>query len=197
MNIINKARELLVRQSTDRFGFSSFRTDICNIKYPDVILFDTFTGYAASVGIPADIFDCFKDGATIPAQSARCGAVYIVLTRVKPSGREEAEFRRANWTAAHEVGHVMLQHNSDDDDEEREADLFASEFLMPELVLLELSRRLGRELHTAEVTRLFSVSTTAARIRLDTLKRRSRFSTYLQEELLDKYNNLINNYTGK
>lgn len=42
---------------------------------------------------------------------------------------------RIRWTLAHEVGHLVLHREDTTDDMEREADAFAAEFLMPELLV--------------------------------------------------------------
>ena len=42
---------------------------------------------------------------------------------------------RVRWTLAHEVGHLVLHREDTTDDMERQADAFAAEFLMPELLI--------------------------------------------------------------
>ncbi|TCC43264.1 helix-turn-helix domain-containing protein [Kribbella sindirgiensis] len=42
---------------------------------------------------------------------------------------------RIRWTLAHEVGHLVLHREDATDDMEREADTFAAEFLMPEVLI--------------------------------------------------------------
>src|SRR2546421_1977476 len=38
---------------------------------------------------------------------------------------------RLRYTLAHELGHLIMHHDSTDADAERQADIFAAEFLMP------------------------------------------------------------------
>lgn len=42
---------------------------------------------------------------------------------------------RIRWTLAHEIGHLVLHREDSTDDMEREADAFAAEFLMPEILI--------------------------------------------------------------
>lgn len=42
---------------------------------------------------------------------------------------------RIRWTLAHEIGHLALHRNDATDEMEREADAFAAEFLLPELLI--------------------------------------------------------------
>ncbi|MCL1832841.1 MAG: ImmA/IrrE family metallo-endopeptidase, partial [Oscillospiraceae bacterium] len=90
---------------------------------------------------------------------------------------------------------VYLGHAFNGQAQEREANTFAGELLLPELVLLELRRQLRRELSVGEVARLFGVSQSAAECRLRQIGRRSAFSPYLKEELMAKYERLIAEYT--
>ncbi|MCL1789261.1 MAG: ImmA/IrrE family metallo-endopeptidase, partial [Oscillospiraceae bacterium] len=130
--------------------------------------------------------------------------IHIILThsrssvlnyRVSPIA--DTGNKRMNWTMAHEVGHIMLGHLKDDEEEERQANNFASELLMPELVMLELKRGLGRKLGVHEVSRLFDVSQNAALNRISQMERRSRFSAYLKHEMMKKYKSLIDDYIEK
>ncbi|MBC8491109.1 MAG: ImmA/IrrE family metallo-endopeptidase [Candidatus Marinimicrobia bacterium] len=48
---------------------------------------------------------------------------------------------RRNWTFCHELGHIILGHSSEpSDDEEKEADCFAAEIMMPEVDFIPDSR---------------------------------------------------------
>lgn len=42
---------------------------------------------------------------------------------------------RIRWTLAHEIGHLVLHREDSTDDMEKEADAFAAEFLMPEILI--------------------------------------------------------------
>jgi hypothetical protein len=195
-DIVNKARELLVRQN-----IISFKTDIVNMKFDKFVRFDTFQNYAKVTGMPAVTTARVPEGCTLIK-----GGKYLILTHHVPlpklhhssdgaMRRYRTATLRARWTLAHEVGHVCLGHRKDDMVEEREANLFASELLVPELVILELQRQLGRKITTSEIGRLFGVSNQAAENRLHQIESKSRFSAYLKTELMETYGRLITNYT--
>ncbi|MDN4072898.1 ImmA/IrrE family metallo-endopeptidase [Fictibacillus terranigra] len=104
---------------------------------------------------------------------------------------------RINWTYAHELGHIALNHAAYINDTEltdsqrkiieREADVFARELLMPELMVKEkivhpiTPRQIGR------LTAEFNVSWTAIINRLDELEIKSKDEIY---ELLHTKNKL-------
>ena len=45
---------------------------------------------------------------------------------------EKAPGDRERWTLCHEIGHIVMHHSPSSDDPEEEANVFASEFLMPQ-----------------------------------------------------------------
>ena len=82
---------------------------------------------------------------------------------------------RARFSIAHELGHLLLRHNPlgrigepRDPDQERQADRFASELLMPESLLREDCEKLPFEV----LCRRYRVSRQAMRIRLESVARR-------------------------
>ena len=82
---------------------------------------------------------------------------------------------RARFSIAHELGHLLLRHNPlgrigepRDPDQERQADRFASELLMPESLLREDCEKLPFE----ALCRRYRVSRQAMRIRLESMARR-------------------------
>ncbi len=79
---------------------------------------------------------------------------------------------RARFSVAHELGHLLLRHDPvgrigepRDPEQERQADRFASELLMPDFLLREDSGRLSFD----ALCRRYRVSRQAMRIRLETL----------------------------
>ena len=188
MNIINAARDLLIKQD-----ITSFELDILRIKSDKKIIFDTFSGYAQATGTPVITKSEIKDGCTIIK-----GDIHIILTHDNYAHfYNSGNPGRSLWTLAHEVGHVMLNHTKDDESEERQANRFARELLMPECIILELNRRLKRNLRAEEISRLFGVSQSAAANRLKQIYCRNIFSAYLKEEIIEKYDKLIVRYVKK
>jgi len=179
----NAARELLMMQSA-----AAFAVDVKGLDFGVSVWFETFRDYSAMTGIPLKILlpsPALRDGYTV-----NLGGRYIVLTG---SGTG----RRRNWTLAHEAGHIALKHEKDGETEEREANLFAAELLMPEPILFEIADRLGRVLNAREISSLFEVSASAAEYRVAQLCRKKTYSPYLRRELVEKYARLINCYLAR
>lgn len=111
---------------------------------------------------------------------------------------ESDSIRRRRFTIAHEFGHIFLGHElkegyrhtrtfaEDKPQYETEADIFASQLLMPACVLW------GLNLHTAgEIAEVCNVSLTAAQIRADRMKElyaRNMFGTHpLERRVMEQF----------
>jgi len=187
--VINKARELLLQQD-----ITSFTLDIPRMRFKETIIFDTFQNYVKLTGLSASTFNQLKDGCTILKNDTHIILTHkqipIKLHRSSPLKQN----RRINWTLAHEVGHIILGHTKDGEEEERAANSFASELLMPELVILELQRKLNRSLTPTQISKLFSVSESAAITRVKQIEKKEFFSAVLKKEIMEKYKKLIDDY---
>jgi Zn-dependent peptidase ImmA (M78 family) len=77
---------------------------------------------------------------------------------------------RINWTLAHELGHVILNHEYDGEIEEIEAHFFAANLFMPDDIITELIKR---QVHIDEssLIQIFGVSPEAAEKKMETLRR--------------------------
>jgi hypothetical protein len=194
--VIDTAREVLIRQR-----ITSFKPDVTKFDFGGkLVVFDTFQNYAKLAKSQPVTTRQIPDGCTIIKGRLHLILIHELPTLHRNAGssqiRESARLR-SRWTLAHEIGHVSLGHREDSAVQEREANLFAGELLIPELVVLELQRRLGSELTAGEVARLFGVSRSAAENRLGQIGRKSRFSAYLKSELMEKYKELVENYVTK
>lgn len=118
------------------------------------------------------------DGHT--AYDALTGSYKVYINRYSPEGR-------VNWTYAHEIGHIKLRHleNYDPDlltDEEhwvldREANIFAAEFLMPKSWLVRYAKLPLTIPDIGQLKDLFDVSWEAMINRLDELGIQSKLET--------------------
>lgn len=96
---------------------------------------------------------------------------------------------RNRWSYAHEIGHVYLEHELNVETiskerynlQEEEANIFAAQVLMPDLLLWELVDR-GAELSIENLSKWFDVSARAAEIRLKTLNGQYEFRKYYAEK---------------
>ncbi|WP_341485502.1 XRE family transcriptional regulator (plasmid) [Streptomyces sp. GD-15H] len=92
--------------------------------------------------------------ATVDAFSSRSARPLVVLTRNRAN-----DVYRHRFTAAHELGHLVLHGNATGDSrQEREADAFAAEFLTPQASILPLLPRRMDLGHLAGLRRTWGVS---------------------------------------
>lgn len=82
---------------------------------------------------------------------------------------------RINWTVAHELGHIFLSHTNSGKREQREADLFAASFLIPEAVVRYLDEREGHKLSPPQMKKWFAASLTACKKRRDDIDRKAPY----------------------
>lgn len=167
------ARELRLLQPHSNLALNMLEMD-----FDRDIYFETFENYVELTRISTEELTNFgrlDDGYTI-----KCGNTNLILyhkTRnISP---------RLNWTLAHEVGHIYLNHRKDSDIEEVEAHWFAAELLMPIPIILNLCK--GMRVSNSVLEDLFCVSPNAALKRIDSLNRMCAFSTYLQDDFDNKY----------
>ncbi len=97
---------------------------------------------------------------------------------------KEKNIHRRNWTIAHELGHVFLGHKSDGNREQREANRFAAELLIPEPAVRFLDCNLGYRLSPEKMQCYFSASLSACIKRRAYLDRISYVPSDLGNELV-------------
>ena len=194
------ARKLLLKQNS-----AALPVDIQKLRFDVDVCFDTFQNYSAITGIPVSLLlpsEAFRDGYTVKSEKGFLVLTDVLLSRevgvhrsLNVSGNVSGNIhqKRLNWTLAHEVGHITLEHESDGEVQEYEADLFAGELLMPEPVLLELER-IGGGLNEIEISRIFGVSESAAASKLARMRRKQFYSVCLHRDILEKYRVLIDGY---
>lgn len=150
------ATSLLLRQR-----LRSLRFDPTSLKHEPFIRFDTIQHYCATTrsvareltgGISGDGFTV-----TVPRPA---GVVHLVLYNA------DIPLTRRRFTLAHELGHIYLGHEDDADEQEREADRFAAQLLMPRILVDQLVRLWGKNLPAEELAAVFGVSHAAAKNRL-------------------------------
>lgn len=120
------------------------------------------------LGIEVYSQPCHAFGALFLAGKGRS---ILLVNSSQPQGR-------ARFSVAHELGHLLLRHapvghigEPRDSDQERQADRFASELLMPADLLREDCRRLSFDV----LCRRYRVSRQAMRIRLESIGRGGYF----------------------
>lgn len=142
--------------------------NIQNLDYGEkTIIFDTIQNYALLTGRSLQDFlsedkNILKDGCTLVLGNN----TYLILYNAKINYWEHL-----NWTLAHEIGHIYLQHLEDGPAEEIEAHYFAAQLFMPEYSILMMSKEHG-VINSNDLIEIFGVSPEAAAKRINTMNKR-------------------------
>jgi Zn-dependent peptidase ImmA (M78 family) len=170
------ATELLYQQDIrDRI------LDIRELQYDKNIIFDTIQNYAFLTKTPISLFlsnenNILKDGCTLVLGNDN----YLVLYN-----NQTNNFHHLNWTLAHEVGHVYLNHSTDGPLEEIEAHFFAAQLFMPEYSLYMMAKKYGT-IYEKDLVEIFGVSESAADKRLRTMQKKTSFrASKIDKEIWD------------
>ncbi len=181
---IQRAREAAIQLLLEQ-NPATMPVQVQKLRFPVCVLFDSMEGFCrvtnATMAQLREAGDYLRDGCTLII-NRKGRRIYLVLY-TNPSGR------RLNFTLAHEVGHILLDHRQDGELEEREANAFAAELLMPRILARELTRRLPEEAEPArELAQTFSTSLSVARLRLQHL---AGHPTLLEQRLLKRYGPIL------
>lgn len=158
------ATELLAKQN-----FNDTLISVRKLKYDKSIHIDTIQNYCKITNTSLDCFinsktHILKEGCTIIYDG-----IYIVLYNEKYQSLEHL-----NWTLAHEIGHIYLDHKIDEKIEEIEAHYFAAQLLMPEYTIFQMKNKY-KNISNKDIYMLFNVSFPAAKKRLNTMNKKSLF----------------------
>lgn len=177
------ATRLLLRQR-----LFTLRLDVARLRYDRAIIFDSMLHFCRVTRLTMDELEedtgCLRDGCTLirPGEPPTCLVLY----------RETRHRWRRNFTLAHEVGHIYLGHQSDGDIQEREANAFAAQLLLPEVLVCELARQTQGPLFPEELAGVFGASRRAAQVRMDLLRHKGAPAfTPADRQLLQKFRHLL------
>ena len=145
------ALRLLLRQPL-KGPYALYFLDYRHLLTDGKAVIDAMTAYEKRSGEPLPFR---PDGLTL-----RQGDLTLILYNDTIENRG-----RANFTVAHELGHVYLNHTEETPRAQREADRFAAALLMPEAVIRFLDCQGGRPLTPEEMTTYFGASLSACRRR--------------------------------
>ncbi|WRS27252.1 ImmA/IrrE family metallo-endopeptidase [Oscillospiraceae bacterium MB08-C2-2] len=155
------ATQLLLRQNK-----AALQTDVRSLTFDRPVLIDSLQNYARLTHTPCSLLTSslhWLDGGTLVWGN----------TRVVLYDHTQKNDRRINWTLAHEIGHIYLEHTEDGPLQEIEAHFFAAQLLMPEVLVQYLAAHHPRSqqntLTRRDLTTCFGVSNLAAQKRLDSL----------------------------
>lgn len=159
----NKAYEILL------YNNSTFPIDVFNINIPDMIIkIISMQYYSSKCNVK------LKD----LTQNGTFNDGYIILEK----GRNRATVlyneniecvERKRFTIAHEIGHIVLGHEGYSIINEKEADVFASQLLLPHCILERLIK-LGKKIDVEYLNLKFGLSHEAAKISIERVYRKIR-----------------------
>lgn len=134
----------------------------------------TYGEAGETLGIDANDFHTFaaSNAAFVLKRKNSAGTSILLLKS------DETNPRRERFSMAHELGHIVLGHDKDDEISEREANIFASVFLCPRPILRTIGSR-----SISEVSSAFKVSLTAASIAISRMYIPDRANKDICEEL--------------
>lgn len=149
---------LLAYNELLRQGINSLPVDTKAFKTPadEEILVASYQEFCKLTGIPLEALlakHSLVDGCCVRGLSGNNSVVLYNSSRFD---------RRVRFTLIHEVGHIICSHYTNGRREEIEANFFASSFLMPGVILKELSKR-GYVMDVRNISKLFYVSKAASR----------------------------------
>ena len=162
-------------------NFNVVDIDVRKFTYSKDIVFIETWKYCDCIGISDwELRRIIDDGCTIhDTKTDICTVIY------NDRCDERYSRGRVQYTLAHEVGHIYLDHGAEDDrTDEVEANAFASQLLMPEYTILRMYNDYGY-VNQGAISAIFGVSKSAAQNRLDSLKRRK--GIYYNQDDIDVY----------
>lgn len=170
------AVKLLLRQN-----ICSIDTDLFRLDCRGHIIIDSVQHYAQSVH--RDPRDFIGEGMAECVVFPRRGRHLILYNDWILSSA------RKRWSIAHEIGHICCCHTEDGPEQETQANEFAAELLIPQIVLCEAISA-GLVCNVQDVASLFKVSLQAAQNQLRRIASHRYFED-LDYQLLQKYLPLI------
>ena len=175
------ARALLLSQRPARLPVSVER-----LSFERNILIDSLEHYCVMTDstmhqLCGDNIAALKDGCTL-VRLREGRRIYVILYNARAGS-----VRRQSFTLAHEVGHIYLDHHDDSPECERQANAFAAELLLPQVLGAKLLSGLPAGADpVAALAQVFAVSRSMARQSLPGLAPRAYY-TAQEQELLARY----------
>lgn len=163
-HVKSKAYELLISLNASDIPIDPFKIILPNICITSFQNYSKITGVSIS---DLTLNNKFRDGYIV-----YCNDIKIILYD------EEKYEPRIRFTLCHEIGHSVLRHKHHNSDNEAEANFFASQLLIPDVIIKEIIKR-GYKLTVKEIMNIFQVSDQCASIRDEYLK--NYFEKHLNE----------------
>ena len=180
----NLASQILIQQShITTFPIEPQDKKIAN----QTNIFFTFQEYSSITKVPIEKLthnNKFKDGYTLRNIRPNTNLILYNST-INSNGR-------IRWTNSHELGHIVLQHSDHTLNNEKEANAFASQLLLPKCILKKLIKE-HVPITPLYLVQNFGLSDAAAKNKLDSLKYSidKEYEDIYDEALLIKFNSFL------
>ena len=185
----NLASQILIQQA----HINTFPIEPQDIKIANQTnIFCTFQEYSNATKVPIENLtrnNNYKDGYTL--RNIRPNTNLILYNSIIYSSG------RIRWTNSHELGHIVLEHSDHTLNNEKEANAFASQLLLPKCILKKLIEE-EVPITPLYLVQNFGLSEEAAKNKLDSLKFTFNIENkdIYDETLLIKFNSFLNSKTS-
>lgn len=175
----DKAYEILLSQKS---GNIPVNISDLTLDYP--IIFESLQQYSSITKIPIS--------ALTANQKADNGFLYKHGDFIFVLHNEKHCKSRCNFTNGHELGHIVLGHKKDNDEEEIEANFFSAQTIMPTALIRYLHEQ-NIHINIDTLKKFFGVSEPAANKKIITLKRHFSHHKW-DQDLIRKYQDSLDRY---
>ena len=176
--IKSKAYELIMTLNVTDIPINPLKITLPNIYIV------SFQNYSSATGVSIKdltLNNKFQDGYIIYHNNIK-----IILYD------EEKYEPRKRFTLYHEIGHSILKHRQHNPENEAEANFFAAQLLIPDVIIKEIIKR-GYSLTTKDIMNIFQVSDQCASIRDEYLKKYfDKHSNEYDDAILILFNDFLN-----
>jgi hypothetical protein len=179
----NEATKLLLKQN-----FNSLNIDVRTFKFDRNIKIDSIQHYAKIVNKNVSDFCCSELSGCLVLKVPKFGLSIILYDD------SEKNERRKHWGIVHEIGHIYLDHTSDGDVQEIEANFFAAQIVTPEIVLINFAKMQGGHLSSDDIYENFNCSSISSHKRIKTLSSYTWSYNEYDKMLLAKFKPIIKHF---
>lgn len=173
------ASELLLKQSLD-----SLFIDVSSFNFDIPVIIDSVQNFSSIVEKPLENFTSNYFDDVFVLNDSKTNRNFILYNE------KVTNLARRNWGIAHELGHLYLEHETDGRIQEQEANVFASQLIVPEIALYYIALYKG-SITTHDLTNYFNISNECAKYRLKSFFKRFEYidkddinNIYLYEKLM-------------
>lgn len=180
----NRATEFLLKQTITGLTFDPRSLDLRE----EGIIIDTIENYAL---LTNQSVNCFIGRNIDDCYTVRYSGYNIILY----SDYRISNINRKIFGIAHELGHIYCGHIIDGPKQEIEANYFAAQVLMPEIVVYYILKKYKMRIDSLDLIRLFDVSFDAAERRINTFNKKGFWNVgHKDMELLDKFKPYVDDF---